>query len=151
MSRLCEGEKNYFYESGKIERTCPQCGDTFETWTSQTDKFCDRVCYGEYRSENYTGPNSGCWRGGGDFREAVMYSLPGTPWQTQRKKNWESEDNCELCGGVQEDRNLATHHIIPVLAGGVNDEDLLMPLCTGCHHTVESYTRELLDYPLLPD
>jgi hypothetical protein len=48
-----------------------------------------------------------------------------------------------MCGDEATDRAHDLHHIVPILAGGVNDPELLIELCRECHESTEAYTRDL--------
>ncbi|WP_157972353.1 HNH endonuclease signature motif containing protein [Saliphagus sp. LR7] len=54
-----------------------------------------------------------------------------------------------MCGesGPDAPQNLAVHHIVPILSGGCNSDDLLIPLCHSCHRLSEEYCRDLFDAP----
>ncbi|WP_369684854.1 HNH endonuclease [Halalkalicoccus sp. NIPERK01] len=54
------------------------------------------------------------------------------------------------CGKESNGRRLDGHHIIPIISGGCNAAPPLMTLCGGCHRTIESYTRTILN-PILVD
>lgn len=110
---------------------CAWCGKSDQEYPSQIrgNFFCDRVCKGKYRSENYIGENSSNWKGG---KVTVSCSYCGEPKQifqseasdhddhfcdNQCKGKWRSENmtkshhprwtgdsvevNCEWCGGVK--------------------------------------------------
>lgn len=47
-----------------IEKTCDNCGESFETYPSRDTRFCSEECYGEWRSEELTGENNPNWDGG---------------------------------------------------------------------------------------
>lgn len=57
---------------------------------------------------------------------------------------------CIFCGvtGEQHEqehgRDLDIHHVIPKREGGSNDPDNLIPVCIGCHRTIESTQGEAL-------
>lgn len=42
----------------------------------------------------------------------------------------ESVCKCELCGGT---RGLETHHIVPVVCGGTEEDENLIVVCRVCH------------------
>jgi len=52
-----------------------------------------------------------------------------------------------MCGESAEKLDL--HHIIPLLAGGVNEEWNYMTLCRSCHITVEHYTSTITNRPFI--
>jgi len=53
---------------------------------------------------------------------------------------------CHRCGNNE---NLVVHHIIPVTKGGDRNPKNLVPLCPGCHSTVESQTKKIFE--IIPD
>jgi 5-methylcytosine-specific restriction endonuclease McrA len=48
-----------------------------------------------------------------------------------------------MCGAEPDTQAHDLHHIVPILAGGVNEPELLIELCRQCHETVEAYTHDL--------
>lgn len=92
------------------------------------------------------GPENHCWRGGKSFRDKLVRTYGEEWWQKTRKAVIGKHNNkCYMCGdsGVK----LDVHHIVPVLNGGSNHHDNLIPLCKSCHKTVEWYTRNELKLP----
>lgn len=53
---------------------------------------------------------------------------------------------CHRCGSSE---HLAVHHIIPVSYGGDRSQKNLVPLCPGCHATVEAESKRV--YEIIPD
>ena len=57
---------------------------------------------------------------------------------------------CIFCGVTGEqhkqeyDRDLDVHHVIPSSKGGSDDPENLIPLCIGCHRTIEATQGEAL-------
>ena len=78
---------------------------------------------------------------GSSLYHMIRRNLSREPWPLISQRIREEADGCELCGEYGGMRSLAAHHIVPVLAGGVNEEELLMPLCHSCHQKVERYTE----------
>lgn len=93
-----------------------------------------------------TGQDHPNWRGGKSIYDAVKKQLPGPSWSTHRARH--RADECRMCGASE--AKLDLHHIVPVLAGGMNERWNFMTLCTSCHHKAEWYTRDLLP-PVLTD
>jgi len=85
------------------------------------------------------------WKGGKTLRISLRLQLSEQSWYKDRLKARESADGCELCGGDNGDKELDVHHIIPVLSGGCNEQELLMCLCRSCHVKVENYTQEYFE------
>ena len=144
MSQTNTGENNPLYN--RVELECPICGEMFVEKPSVADRrrTCSYECYGEYRSQTFTGPDSPSWNGGSNsFYLAVRSALPGgDDWLALAASVRERAGHtCSHCGDVTPSHN--AHHIIPVLSGGVNDPDLLIALCDECHMTVEAFTRRL--------
>ena len=102
--------------------------------------------------EGVTGQDHHNWRGGKSIYDAVKRQLAREEsWESVRTRVRESQDHqCAMCGEKPRDRGLDVHHIVPILVGGTNDDELLMGLCKSCHRRSEWYTRSLLE-PVLVD
>lgn len=73
--------------------------------------------------------------------ESLRHGLSDEPWVKQAERIRDEYDReCYCCGDHEDDldRGLNVHHIVPLRAGGVNADELLIPLCTGCHMRVEN-------------
>lgn len=146
------GEKNPAWVEGNTEDVeCPYCGDMNERpiWEIETNErcFCDKYCYSDWRSENIVGENHPSWEGG---RNEIYYQIRDKidkrSWRQIRQKHTEENDICQLCGEKDEGNlGLHTHHIIPVMCGGTNDEYNRMSLCGSCHIVAEHYTRSFTE------
>ncbi|MFB9324284.1 HNH endonuclease, partial [Cryptosporangium minutisporangium] len=88
--------------------------------------------------EGRTGQDHPNWRGGKPIYEAVKAQLK--PSFSTVKDDYR-DDHCELCGVDENGRKHDVHHIVPIMAGGTNDEWNMMTLCRDCHGTVEWYSR----------
>lgn len=71
--------------------------------------------------------------------------------QSTREKVLKRDGNqCRFCEITEEehrdkhDKGLSVHHIIPRRAGGGDDVDNLMAVCTTCHRTIESTQGEAI-------
>jgi len=124
---------------GKVAIECDWCGEDFEVWPKRGEevRFCGRECTNKWRASQ-TGPDHPLWKGGTDWYRLIRSATGATGWHTQRKRHL--GDECELCGG---DERLTLHHIVPVLAGGVNGAWNYMTVCQHCHRTVEDFCRGL--------
>lgn len=94
--------------------------------------------------EGVTGQDHPQWVGGTSIYEALKKSLGDYSWEHIREEARKRDDRvCQMCGGTNPDpeRRLDVHHIIPVMAGGTNDDWCLMSLCTSCHQKTERYIR----------
>lgn len=146
-SRFCSQECSgkYKTQEGTTEVSCEWCENQFNKQNHNIERkdhdFCSKECYGKWYSENKTGQNHPNWTGGSNLYEAVRENLSNKSWGTIAELN--RENSCYKCGKNGE--SLHEHHIIPVMYGGVNSEELLMSLCPSCHKTVESYTRKMLE------
>lgn len=89
--------------------------------------------------EGLTGQDNPNWRGGKSIYDSVKKQLHGPSWQTARKRH--RGDECESCG--ESSGLLDLHHVVPLLAGGLNEEWNYMTLCRSCHNSAEWYTRDL--------
>lgn len=52
----------------------------------------------------------------------------------------EHSNECHFCGGTEQ---LEVHHIVPLGAGGSDEDENLEVLCKSCHYKVEEFTRRL--------
>lgn len=142
------------WNGGPVTVQCYQCEKKFERKRSQIEEyerqFCSRSCFGEWRSEFQRGKNNPSWTGGSDVRVSVRDLLGDRPWKKVTEEERGSE--CELCGvhTTADGRALSVHHLVPIMAGGCNESELLMTLCTGCHRKVEASTRKFVE-PVLVD
>lgn len=95
--------------------------------------------------EPKNGPDNWCWKGGKSLRDNLALTYGEQSWANIRENVRENYDReCELCGGSPDsNRRLDVHHIVPLLAGGSNHPDNLIPLCPTCHQKVESYTWDI--------
>lgn len=82
--------------------------------------------------EGVSGQDSPTWLGGRSIYDAVKKQLHGPSWQSTRSQYL--ADKCRVC---KSDTDLILHHIVPLMAGGTNDEYNYMTLCRSCHGTVE--------------
>jgi len=137
------------WNGGPVTVECHRCGETFERRRNQVDRaersFCSRSCFGAWRSEFQRGANNPSWTGGESVRTAVRDLIGQVPWETVASNV--RRDHCKMCGDAEttDDRALAVHHIIPIMAGGCNGPELLMTLCPKCHRRVEAYTRQYVE------
>ena len=141
-SQECYGK--YKTKTGTTEILCEWCESTFREHNCKVNRgyyhFCSKKCYGKWSSVNKTGQNHPNWTGGANLYEAIRENLSDESWSNIAELN--RENSCYKCGERSE--MLHEHHIIPVMYGGVNSEELLMTLCPSCHRTVESYTMKIL-------
>ena len=145
-------EKRSKAQRDRVEVECDYCGNTLERTHKRVEKhehqFCDDACHGEYISKTNVCSNHPRWSGGESGIDFVRKHISDTHWKKIAARVREKYDNtCQKCGHIAEDgdRSLDVHHIVPLTAGGTNDEELLMPLCLDCHRTVESYTDQFVD------
>lgn len=143
------GQANPSYENGKTRYSCDWCGDLVKKYASDTGErvFCSLSCRSAWRSKNRSGRDWPTWTGGRPLYEQVRRLMPGV-WREVSKRCKQGKP-CKLCGERTTER-MAAHHIVPLMSGGANVDELLMPLCASCHPTVESYTKELFDPLLVP-
>lgn len=115
--------------------SCEVCGE--DIWRKQ-HQLDGRTHYCSYSCLHSIGT--------GSFIHAIRDGLSsGKWWKIAREWRSASDRQCELCGVPEsaEGRALSAHHIVPVGAGGCNEDELLMPLCDQCHPTVEQYTASI--------
>lgn len=144
-SEYYTGERNPFWVDYPIFR-CEQCGDEYEVKPSEasTSRFCSYDCHGDWMSENLHGPAHPAWAGGKSVLDAVRKTIGSESWVSQRQRIRKRDDNqCQQCGieGDELSQGLDVHHIIPILAGGCNADELLMSLCPQCHNHIEANTK----------
>lgn len=141
------------WQGGPVRVSCYQCGEEFYRKGSQVEKydrnFCSSECFGHWRSRYQQGEDNPVWTGGESIYDAVKRLLDDEPWDNIAER--ERESVCQLCGcsETSDGRALAVHHIVPVMSGGCNAQQLLMTLCPGCHRKTEAYTRKFTTPVLL--
>lgn len=146
-SRFCSQECSGKYKTnqGTEQVSCDWCDETFNKWVTDINRsehnFCSKSCYGKWSSLNKTGQNHPNWTGGANLYEAIRENLSDESWSNVAELS--RDNSCYKCG--KEAESLHEHHIIPVMYGGVNNEELLMTLCPSCHRTIESYTMNELE------
>lgn len=113
---------------------CEVCESEFEVYPNHYHpaRFCGQACYGKWLSENNSGEDNPCWKGG---------SRPyyGPNWHRQRRKALDRDDHtCQDCGSVE---RLHVHHIRPIREFDepkrANVLINLVTLCASCHRKWE--------------
>lgn len=125
-SKQCMAEG---YSESKAGRFCQRCSD-FYIPTHNKQRYCSVQCATKATARNSDMPG---------FYWAIRQSLGNKSWQELRKEHDPQE--CYKCGATE---NLHIHHIIPVMAGGLNGDWNLMTLCQSCHKKVENRTQEFV-------
>lgn len=136
-----------------LTRYCDQCGLPVPrvAWMNKRKPhvFCNKVCYGQWRSYNCSGENHPRWKGGYE-------PYYGPNWYEQRAKARDRDQHlCQNCGKTEFDngRALDVHHLRPFrlfkYIPGQNDHYLqandlanLQSLCSTCHRTLEWKLQE---------
>lgn len=152
------GEKHSNWNGGDVTVCCDNCDETISRKRSLVEQyehhFCDHDCKGEWASRNRRGANAPNYKGGGSsIYSRVKNSLGDDRWEDVSERVRDKSDReCEICGTEEWSlrKSLHVHHIVPLLAGGTNDDWNLMALCPSCHKKVESVTEEYVEYPLTP-
>lgn len=146
-----------------VETECAHCDKTlirerYKLERGDTNRaFCNNTCQGRYRAEHHAGQDHPDWRGGStELYDSVSALLSDDSWATISTDYRERNPDCEMCGasdGTERGTQNHAHHIVPVLAGGVHVEELLMTLCPSCHSTVERYIEDFagMERVLIPD
>ena len=121
---------------------CDNCGTEYRDYQSNIERnkyhFCSTDCQTTGYSKYYSGQNSSQWKGGENLYKAIRENISDISWSKFAEN---VRDNvCENCGDNSGTMHL--HHIVPVLLGGVNNEELCMTLCEHCHRTAEVWTYE---------
>lgn len=152
--RDAEPEEAPAWKGGRATLICEICEGSYEVKQHQTDwrVTCSYECFGEWRSR-IPAEDHPRYKGGGSrtYYELVRRSLSDERWE-QISRRWRKDNPiCELCEEAPGFESSEAHHIIPVLAGGTNVDELLMTVCATCHKTVEVYTEQYTDRVLAPD
>jgi hypothetical protein len=86
-----------------------------------------------------TGQDHPLWNGGKSIYDAVKKQIRrNESWEMTRARIRKRDGHeCHMCG--DETQQLHVHHIVPIMAGGCNADDLLISLCRSCHRTAESF------------
>lgn len=103
----------------------------------------EHISMTDHPMEGVTGQDSPNWKGGTSIYYAIRSQLHGDSWKSARNEYLSEE--CYKCG--QSDGRLDLHHIIPILAGGTNEQWNLMTLCPSCHGQAESFIEGIVNYP----
>lgn len=143
-SSECKGELMSEIQRERVSIDCEWCSDTFEIMEYRLGRarFCSRECFGEWKSEAWSGENSVHWKGGHE-------KYYGPNWYSQRERAIERDSHkCRDCGLCEDDHielydeGIHVHHITPIREfktdQGVdyeraNDLDNLITLCQRCH------------------
>jgi hypothetical protein len=150
-ARFCSEEcfGKYKTESGTTLIECDWCEKDFRKQNCNIERknhhFCSKHCYGEWYTVNKSGQNHPNWAGGKNLYEAIRENISDKSWAKIAELS--RDDSCYKCGKQAE--GLHEHHIIPVMYGGTNEEELLMTLCSSCHRTVELYTMKTLENSII--
>lgn len=147
------GKNNPRWKGGPRTVSCEVCNSEYQVRAAnQTQtRFCSYECKGARYREERRGKGNPRWKGGFfDIASRVRSLLGDTAWDRLATQMRESE--CACCGAVAsaDDRAHHVHHIVPVLAGGTNEDWNLMTLCPSCHRRVEEFTKTFAD-PVLID
>jgi len=124
-----------------VKVQCSYCDNEFEIakWDfegkirrGQEQFFCDRACFGAWKSANWNGDANPAWRGG--------WTPHGTGWDAICEiVRHEQGYQCADCGIIEEQlgRQLDVHHIIPARLFSSKKEASnrknLIGLCHPCH------------------
>ncbi len=140
------GSNAHAWEGGLIEVECDVCSKRKRVKPHQAEEytahFCES-CRSEWARERFSGDGNPRWRGGSDLYHGVKAVLPDRAWSDVAEEVRSRDEVCQMCGESSDTAELDVHHIIPVLAGGLNRPELLMALCRSCHMKAEAYTRDL--------
>ena len=151
-SRTCMATAYVGRESpkrGPVEsRPCANCGQsiTRPVWMWVNDlAFCDRACFGAWKSSNWTADSNPAWQGGFGPR------YYGANWKRQQREARRRDGHCcQFCGVAEAKlrRALDVHHIRPFRFFGVenyreaNRLANLISLCDRCHTYLERFCHD---------
>lgn len=141
------------------ERTCKWCGGEFyrpdchinrDRGTKHHGDFCSVDCAIEWRQDvgYFAGDNHPMWKGGHSVVGRVRSTLAHTSWPDVADEYRSKVNCCEMCG-VDGERALDVHHIVPIASGGLHGDWNLLALCRSCHRTVEVKTKQFTEPHLL--
>ena len=125
----------------EINKRCLHCGKilTKRIKPKEQGKFCDRICYGLWRSNNCLREKAPSYKDGRcKERLLIRARLPFKIW---RKAVFQKDNyTCQKCGD-NKGGNLEAHHIksfakYPELRFDVNNG---LTLCIKCHERTENY------------
>lgn len=137
-----------------VTLTCAWCGESFDTgaWRGKgrENVFCDDTCQGQYYSEHRSGENHPAYKGGHarELYHAIANAYQDCCVMTVSNRYRKDNPECYKCGEVP-DTYLDAHHIVPLMAGGTNEDYNLMSLCRSCHNTADAWIRKRVDRPIL--
>jgi 5-methylcytosine-specific restriction endonuclease McrA len=131
----------------RIELPCDNCGTVVARppWESSKEgemTFCNRSCFGEWKSKNWTGSDNPVWNGG----KGNYY---GPNWIRQSREARHRDGHfCQFCGVNESNlrRALDVHHIQPFRFFGLdnfkagNSIRNLISLCDKCHTYLEKFS-----------
>jgi len=135
----------------RVEVECDVCGTPVERRPSNVREnvYCSDPCLSDGLSEMKLGEKNPNFKHG--YRKNpvawVRNALSDIRWRERSAEVRELADKCSLCGDSVD--RLEVHHIIPVVAGGTNEDYNLMPLCPSCHSCAEGVANEYSDDHLL--
>lgn len=141
------GEKSPRWK-GRETRPCDHCGSPVTrpawAWKNRSLTFCDRSCFAQWKSANWTAGANPSWRGG----HAPYY---GGNWKRQQREARRRDGHqCKFCGISESQlrRALDVHHICPFRYFRVencrvaNRLSNLVSLCEHCHTYLERFSRD---------
>jgi hypothetical protein len=147
LSDNWSGENHPLWARRKTE--CGHCGEELWRKAHQFDgrtHYCSYHCAAEGRRRPWSQ----------SFLLSVRSALSGNRWmRTANNVRSRREHECQLCGETKPVSGMShtVHHIVPVVAGGCNADELLMIVCSTCHPKIDAYTRAIpeVESLLLPD
>jgi len=156
---LAEGVENHYCSNeckgkayrDRLEVVCDNCGDKFTRRRSNVKPYTNHYCGDECRVKHMRGMADPKWNGGNTLHGILLRQMAGKRWRPAKRQYFEeNKRECKLCGASESPNGsgLQLHHIIPIMAGGVHEEELMMPVCQPCHHRVDGYMRGELRHPI---
>lgn len=94
-----------------------------------------------------TGQEHPNWRGGKSIYDAVKKQLRGNWRQLKVEAKRRDGHYCQACGAMG--CQLDSHHIIPIMSGGINGFWNLMTLCESCHRKAEEFVRQFPEFEVV--
>jgi len=153
------GKNHPSWRGGLVKIKCLNCGEEFSVkkallkpyyhrgtkkWIKR--RYCSRECMAEYFSENYSGKNHSCWKGG---RKGDRYPVEFNEKLKEKIRN-RDKNICQRCGRtkkaeyVEFKRKLHVHHI----DYNTNNCDPmnLITLCIRCNSEVNADRIKWIEY-----
>ena len=123
-----------------IDKTIPAWEYDMRSKRGQSQFFCNRSCFGGWKSANWNAEHNPAWKGG--------WNNHGSGWNMMRNLvRIEQNYACDDCGisEVELGRAIDVHHIVPARLfkrkADSNFRENLVGLCHACHMERENFLK----------